>query len=458
MIGGVFGMQQRAHQVDNPIIEGVIWKQLLVFFFPILLGTFFQQLYNTADAVIVGQFVGKEALAAVGGSTGTLLNIIVNLFVGLASGTTVVVAQQYGSGEKKAVSDTVHTAICLAFVGGAILAGIGFLMAKQALVAMGTPHDVIDLAVLYLRTSMLGVIPSFIYNVGAGILRATGDTKRPLFFLITACITNISLDILLVVWFKLGVFGVAFATVISQCLSAFLALLVLKKTNRCYQMQWFKLRFHRNALQKIAIIGLPAGLQSNMFAISNLFIQSAMNSFGTNAVAAWTAFLKADGFFWMISGAYGIAITTFAGQNYGAGRIDRVRKSIRVCAMLEFATTVCFSAFSVFFGAKVLGFFTNDADVVSIGLVIIRYLSPYYVLFVLVEVLSGAIRGCGDSLRPMLITGGGVCLFRILWVLFVLPLRNELTTVLISYSISWVLTSILFVFYYKSEVWLKKGR
>ncbi len=432
----------------------MIWKQLLFFFFPILLGTFFQQLYNTADAVIVGQFVGKQALAAVGGVTGTLINVIVNLFVGIASGTTVVVAQQYGAKNFDGVRRTIHTSIAVAIVGGAGLMALGLIAAKGALLAMGTPADVLDYASVYLRVYMLGIIPSFIYNIGAGILRAVGDTKRPLYFLMAACLLNIVLDLVFVVGLGMGVLGAALATISSQVLSAVLTLMVLTRTTRVYRLIWSDVRFSKNALRAVLIVGIPAGLQSNMYAISNILIQAGINSFGTDTVAAWTAFGKIDGFFWMISGAYGIAITTFAGQNFGAGRIDRVRKSVRVCCGMTVGTAVLLSVLVCTFAAPLLEIFTADAAVVETGLLMIRYMSPYYVTFVLVEILSGAIRGCGEAIRPMFITGSGICLLRIVWMFAVLPFRREITTILISYPVSWVFTSVLFLLYYRYGRWM----
>ena len=310
--------QAHSERAYNPITDGVIWKQLLVFFFPILLGTFFQQLYNTADAVIVGQFVGKQALAAVGGVTGTLINVIVNLFVGVASGTTVVVAQQYGAQNFAGVRRTVHTSLAMALVGGAGLMALGLVFARAALVAMGTPSDVLEHASVYLRVYFIGTIPSFIYNVGAGVLRAVGDTKRPLYFLAAACSLNIVLDLVFVVGMNMGVLGAALGTIMSQLLSAVLTMMALMRTTRVYRVILSEIRFSAHALRAVLAVGIPAGLQSNMYAISNIIIQTGINSFGTDTAAAWTAFGKIDGFFWMISGAYGIAITTFAGQNFGA--------------------------------------------------------------------------------------------------------------------------------------------
>jgi len=439
----------------NQITEGVIWKQLLYFFFPILFGTFFQQLYNTADAVIVGQFVGTQALAAVGGATGSLINFFVNLFVGLASGTTVVIAQAYGAHDAESVGGTVHTSVALALAAGLGLTAVGVAAAPWALSAMGTPADIMDFALTYLRVYMLGTIPSFLYNVGSGILRAVGDTRRPLYFLIIACLVNIALDVVLVAVLGMGVLGAALATIFSQGVSAVLVLVSLTRAETVYRLDWKQVRFHGRLLGDILRVGVPAGLQSNMYAISNILIQTAINGFGTATVAAWTAHGKVDGFFWMILGAYGISITTFAGQNFGAQKYDRIRRSVRVCLALGFGSAVLMSVLYCSLAPYLLGLFTRDAEVVSIGLDMVRQLVPYYFTYVCIEILAGAARGCGCSLAPMLMTCGGVCVLRVAWIFILLPLRPELSTVLVSYPASWVFTSVLFIFYYLQGGWLR---
>ena len=303
---------------QNQITEGGILRPLLAFFFPILLGTFFQQLYNTADAVVVGNYVGTVALAAVGGSTGILIGLFVNLFVGVASGTTVIIAQCYGARDFDGVRKTVHTSVAIAIAGGLIAMVITLLGAEPALRAMGTPSDVIPDATLYLRVYALGMVPSFLYNIGSGILRAVGDTKRPLYFLIIACLTNIVLDVLFVMGFGMGVLGVATATVISQVVSCVLVMLMLMRSTSVFSVHRSEIGFTDYSTRRVLRVGLPAALQSNMFTIANIIIQSSINSFGTDTVAAWTAYGKVDGLFWMIMGALGISVTTFVGQNFGA--------------------------------------------------------------------------------------------------------------------------------------------
>lgn len=303
----------------NSITGGVIWKTLLSFFFPILLGTFFQQLYNTADAVIVGQFVGKQALAAVGGATSTLINLLVGLFVGIASGAAVIISQLYGARDGERTQRAVHTTMAFALAGGLGLMIVGWAISPWALRAMNTPEDVLPHSVTYIRVYFLGIIANFIYNMGSGILRAIGDSRRPLYFLMVCCLLNIALDVLLVVVIPLGVLGVAIGTFLSQVVSAGLVLLSLTRTTQIYHLNLRQIAFDLPMLRRIVVIGIPAGLQSVMYSISNIIIQSSINTFGTDAAAAWTAYGKIDGFFWMIMSAFGVAITTFSGQNFGAG-------------------------------------------------------------------------------------------------------------------------------------------
>lgn len=432
----------------NGITEGEIWKQLLLFFFPILLGTFFQQLYNTADAVIVGRFVGKEALAAVGGTTGTLINLLVGFFVGLSSGATVIISQYYGAGKKESVQKSVHTAAALALAGGVVLMVIGIAIAPAALRAMDTPEDIIEFSLTYIRIYFFGMIANLAYNIGAGILRAIGDSKRPLYFLIVSCFVNIILDILFVAVLKLGVAGVGIATVLSQVVSAVLVLAALMRTNDCYQFQPSQIRFDSKILIRIVQIGLPAGFQSVMYSLSNVMIQSNINSFGTDVIAAWTAYGKIDGVFWMIMGAFGVSITTFVGQNYGAGKLDRVRRGIRVCMAMAAGTAIGMSILLYFFGSYVYLLFTDDAAVLAQGMDILHFLVPTFITYVCIEILSGALRGAGDAIVPMLMTCLGVCVLRIIWLFTAVPKWPGIKTVIFSYPLTWIVTSILFVIYY----------
>jgi len=440
----------------NAITEGVIWKQLLLFFFPIVLGTFFQQLYNTADAIIVGKGVGKAALAAVGGTTGTLINLLVGFFVGLSSGASVIIAQYYGARKGQAVSDAVHTSMALSVISGAALMLLGIGFSEPILRLMGTPEDVLSYAVPYIRIYFVGMIPSLIYNMGSGILRAIGDSRRPMVFLICATMTNIVLDVVLVLGLGLGVFGAGLATVFSQMVSAVLVLLTLRAAPPIYRLKLRQMRLHGAMLSRIVYIGLPAGLQSVMYSLSNIIIQAGVNGFGTDVMAAWTAYGKVDGLFWMTISAFGVAITTFAGQNFGARQYDRLRRSVRVCVNMCVGITVVLSALLILAGRPLLGLFTDDAQVLETGYGIIRLIVPTYITYILIEILSGAMRGTGDSFVPTILTLTGVCLLRMFWVMVIVPAHHDLHTLLLSYPITWVITSAMFLVYYLKGNWLKR--
>ena len=442
--------------MENRITQGVIWKQILLFFFPIWFGTFFQQLYNTADAVIVGNFVGKGALAAVGG-TAVILNLLVGFFVGIASGASVIISQRYGFGDAKGVSKTVHTAVAISIVGGAAIMVIGILTTNWSLKLVNVPEDIFAESRLYLQVCYLGMIPSILYNMGTGILRAVGDSRRPLYFLIAASVTNIALDLLFVVFLKMGVLGVALGTVISQIVAAVLTMLSLTHTSACYRFTWKEIGFDGQVLSQIIRIGLPAGLQSVMYSLSNLVVQSSVNAFGTDVVAAYTAYGKIDSVFWMTMNSFGLAITTFVGQNFGAHKYDRVKKSIWQCVALAFGATALLLAVIMPFGPYLYRFFVPDAEVIDLGMDILYFLGPVWPTYVLVEVLSGGVRGTGDSIIPMVMTCMGVCVLRVVWILGVAtPLWHTLHGVLVCYPISWSLTSILFLIYFLHGGWLRR--
>ncbi len=438
----------RTREGSNGITEGVIWKQILIFFFPLLFGTFFQQLYNTADAVVVGRFVGKEALSAVGGAPSTLISVFVGFFVGISTGATVTISQYYGGRNKEEVSKAVHTAIAMAIVGGAIIMVIGLVGAPAALRMMGTPEELMQDSLTYIRIYFVGMIANLVYNVGSGILRAIGDSKRPLYFLIVSCFVNIVLDLIFVIAFHWDVMGVAVATVISQLCSAVLVCITLMRTKDSYQLRWKELRFHREMLRRIIRIGLPAGFQSLMYSSSNVIIQANMNSFGTDTIAAWTAFGKIDGIFFMVMSSFGISITTFVGQNYGAGKYDRVRKGAKVCLLMAILVAIGLSVILYFTGPYIYWMFTADSMVLEKGMEMLRIMVPTFWTYVFIEIFSGSLRGMGNSFIPMILTSMGICVLRVLWIFTVVPLRPEVSTVIYSYPITWVVTSVLFIIYY----------
>lgn len=438
------------------LLNGPIWKQILAFFFPILLGTFFQQLYNTVDAIVVGNYLGKVALGAVGGSTGTLINLLINFITGLTGGATVVIAQSYGSRDFEGIKKGIKSGMYLGIVLGFILMIVGIISAEYLLSSMDVTSDILPLAVTYMRIYLIGLVPTMIYNVGAGVLRAIGDSKRPLYFLIISCGVNIVLDIALVCFVHMGVEGAAIATVVSQVVSAILVMLVLSHDkNSFYYYELKDFGYDLDLLKKIVVIGLPTGIQSVLYSVSNLFINARVNTFGTDTIAAFTAFGKIDALFWMVSGAYSVALVTMVGQCFGAGKIKRMKKAIWTTILMYCISSALIIFVCYFLGDYLYQMFTSDKDVIAIGMEILRFLCPTWITFCFVEVFSSAIRSCGESIKTMIITALGICGFRILWIIFY-PSKSVIET-LYCYPLSWVLTSAIFLFYYLKGGWLKRA-
>lgn len=436
--------------------QGVIWRQMLLFFLPIMLGTFFQQLYNTVDAMVVGRFVGKEALAAVGGSASTLINLLVGFFVGLSSGATVIISQYYGAHDDQKMSRSVHTAIALSLVGGVIMMVLGIVFARPMLIMLNTPPETLEDSVTYMTIYFVGIIPALIYNVGTGILRAVGDSKRPLLFLIVCCALNIVLDLLFVVGFGMAVAGAAIATILSMFISALLVLWSLTHAQQGYRLFLKKIRLDWALLRQVLAIGMPAGFQSVLYSLSNMLIQSNINGFGTDAAAAWATYGKIDGIYWMILSALGIAATTFVGQNFGAGQIHRVHRSVRAAMVMSLIFAGVMSLTVHFGGRAFYAMFTTDEAVIQTGLKMMACITPFYCTYVAIEILSGAMRGVGESFGPMLLTCMGICALRVGWLLAAVPLNPCVEMVAFSYPITWVITSALFILYYLRGNWLKK--
>ena len=440
---------------QNKILEGGLYKNIMLFFLPIWFGTFFQQLYNTVDAVIVGNFVGKAALAAVGGPTGTIINLLVNFFVGVSSGAGVVIAMYYGSRNVEKTDTAIHTAVAISVAGGLILMAIGIPFSPKFLEWMGTPADILEQATVYIRIYFFGAVFNLIYNIGSGILRAMSDSKKPLYFLIVASVVNIILDIVFVVIFRMGVAGVGLATIIAQFSSAMLVIATLKGLPEDIRLLWNKVKLNKSMCGEIFKIGIPNGIQSIAFSISNITIMSSINAFGTDTVAAWTAFGKIDAMFWMTVGSFGIATTTFVGQNFGAKNFDRVKKSVRACNVLSIVAAVTLTCVMLTCHPFLYRIFTQDAAVIEIGATMVKVMVPLYFTFVFIENFSGAMRGVGHSIAPTILTIMGICVFRVFWILVILPLNNTLITAIISYPISWCLTAIIFTVYYLSGFWFK---
>ena len=440
-------MKQKTQNI-NQITEGIIWRQLLLFFFPIVFGTFFQQLYNTIDTVIVGQFVGKAALASVGGSATQLINLVVGFFTGLSSGASVVIAQFFGAKDERSVKESLHTAYAFSILGSIVISALGIGLAPQLLRWMNTPEELLADSTLYLRIYFAGILFVFIFNVGSSILRAVGDSKNPLYYLIACCFINIFLDLLFVIVFHLGVAGVAYATFLSQAISALLVTHKLMTSHSILTLKIRDIRLHKNVLKSQLWIGLPAGFQSVMYSISNVIIQAALNRFGTDTVAAWSAYGKLDSIFWMVSGAIGISITTFVGQNYGARKYDRVHKSVRICLGIDSIISVILIVFLMLFRVPLFRLFTQDPSVIRIGSDMLALITPCYIFFVFIEVLAGALRGMGDVMIPTLITLLGVCVLRLIWIAVVLQISPTVNAIIYSYPVTWIATAVLFIIYY----------
>ena len=449
-------MTKEEKKLQNAMTEGVIWKQLLLFFFPIVLGTFFQQLYNTADAIIVGKFVGKEALAAVGGTTGTLINLLVGFFVGLSSGASVIISQFFGARRPDDVSRAVHTTMALALASGAALTVLGIWSSRAVLVMMGTPEDVLGHAVTYINIYFLGMIPSLIYNIGSGILRAVGDSRRPLYFLIFSAVMNIVLDLLFVCSFHMGVAGVAYATIISQILSAVLVIIVLMRSQEDYRLIPRELRINGPILSRILRIGLPAAIQTSVISFSNVFVQAYINEFQSSCMAGWTSYNRLDAFAWLPMLCLGMANTTFVGQNLGAGKLDRVKKGVNIGILIAMAGTLIIVVPLMCFSDTMLKLFNSDPEVLRYGRMFVLYMSPFYIPYCATQIYSGALRGAGDSLSPMIVTIASFVVFRQLYLLIGTQFISSPLFVGLSYPAGWIVSTITLFIIYRSGRWEKK--
>ena len=446
-------MQHRS--APQQITEGVIWKQLLFFFFPILLGTLFQQLYNTVDTIVVGRFVGTEALAAVG-STSSLINLINGFFIGLSTGATVILSQFYGANDHQGIDEAIHTGITLSIILGLLITLVGITASPAILRFINTPENCMEDAVLYTTIYFSGAVASMVYNMGAGILRAMGDSKRPMLFLLATCVVNIIADILFVVVLDMGVAGAAIATILSQAASAVLVLWALLRLPEGSRLHFRRLHLNLSLLKRILYVGIPAGLQFITFDLSNLLIQSGINSFGDVTIAAWTAYSKADAITWSISGAFGVSVTTFVGQNFGAQKYHRIRQSVWVCMGMSVALVGALSAAELYFRDFILGIYTTDTDVIAMGAYIMLWIVPFNAVFMPVEVFAGAMRGTGYSVMPTVITCVCVCVFRVLWVLIMVSRWHTVEMLSLAYPLSWILAAAVFYIAYLRGTWLHK--
>ena len=440
------------------LTEGGVWQKLLVFFLPIAAGTIIQQLYNAVDGLIVGRFVGTNALAAVGGSSAQIINVLVGFFVAMTAGSSVIIGQIYGAGRKEDLNRAIGNAVTVMGLFGLVLMALGFAVSPGLLRLLNTPEETMEDAVLYLRIYFLGVPFLMVLNMESGILRAVGDSFHPFLFMIAGCVLNIVLDMVFVIVFGWGVAGVAVATVTAQAVNTGLLTRQLTRRGQEYRLTVRELGVKGVYLANMLRLGIPAGLQSSMYSVSNMVIQVAVNSLGTVVVASWAMSGKTDGFFWAISNAMGAAITGFIAQNYGAGRTDRVRQCVRQGLIMHFVITVVVSAGLMLSAVPVLRLLTPDEAVVETTYTVMSYFVPFYFTWVLVEVLSAVLRGAGDAFFPVLIIGIGICLFRVIWIVTVFAYFGSLLSLCLSYTASWTITSIALVIYYKKGGWMKRRR
>ncbi len=420
------------------MVQGPIVTKIILFSLPLMLTGILQLLYNAADIIVVGQYSGKEALAAVG-STGALINLIVNMFLGLSVGTSVAVARQYGAGDRAAVRDTVHTSMALALLGGLATGLFGLLAARTLLIWMGSPEDVLDAASLYMRIYFAGMPANMVYTFGSAILRAVGDTKRPLYFLTISGLLNVLLNLLFVIRFRMGVAGVALATVLSQVLSAVLVVRYLMQYDSAIRYIPRLTRLHRASLTPIFRIGLPAGLQGSLFSISNVIIQSSINSFGSVIMAGNAASANLEGFIYMAMNSIYQACLTFTSQNVGAKQHKRVRRILWICLGAVGVIGVSLDGLFSLLAPQLISIYNTDPAVIEMGVIRLRIICTSYFFCGMMEVAAGQLRGLGYSILPMITTLAVVCGLRIVWVYTVFAHSHTLQTLVWSYPLSWAL-------------------
>ncbi|MCI8386271.1 MAG: MATE family efflux transporter [Acutalibacter sp.] len=432
--------QKGSYEIN--MTEGALLGKLIQFSIPLALSGILQLLFNAADIVVVGRFAGSHALAAVG-STGALNMLIINLFMGLSIGVNVLCARFYGAGQERDLSETVHTAILVAALSGVVLIGLGISLSRPLLQMMDTPADVIDHSVLYMRIIFAGMPASMLYNFGSAVLRAVGDTQRPLYFLMTAGIINVLLNLFFVIVLHMGVAGVALATILSQTVSAVLVLVCLMRCEGAYRLDVKRLKIYGPKLRDMARIGIPAGIQSSMFSISNVLIQSTVNSFGSVAMAGSTAAGNIEGFLFTTLDAFTQGCQSFVGQNYGAKKLDRVRKIVWMCVVLCTAIGAVLGVTAYLCGKSLLGIYSSDPEVIAYGMQRMAINSALYFTFAPMNIFSGAMRGLGNSLLPMADSILGTCVLRVAWVYTVFALFPSWQMLFISYPASWALTGLL---------------
>ena len=441
---------------DTAMTEGSITRHLITFAVPLLIGNIFQQLYNTVDSIVVGNFVGKEALAAVG-SISPIINTLIGFFMGLAAGAGVVISQYYGARDDENVHKAVHTTMVMTFILCAVFTVVGVLMTPYMLRLMKTPDDVFAGAAQYLSIYFFGVTGLLIYNMGSGILRAVGDSRRPLYFLIFSALTNTVLDLVFVVCFNWGISGVAIATVISQCLSALLVLFVLARTKGAYRIIWSRMRLSGAMLGKIWRVGIPSALQLAITSFSNVFVQSYINGFGSACMAGWSSYIKIDQFALLPMQSMALSATTFVGQNLGANDVKRAKAGTKTAIGLSLIITAVLVAPLIIFAPQMIAMFNTDPEVLKYGALFIRMISPFYLLCVVNQIYAGSLRGAGDAKAPMIIMLLSFVAFRQIYLYTISRLFDSVIPVALGYPAGWLLASITIFIYYRLGHWEKKS-
>lgn len=429
---------KRSYEID--MCNGPLLGKMLTFALPLILSGVLQLLFNAADIVVVGRYSGSEALAAVG-STGALINLIINVFMGLSIGTNVLVAKYYGARDAESLSHIVHTSILLSLICGTVLVFVGIILAEPLLLLMGTPADVIKQAALYMRIYFAGMPIIMLYNFGSAVLRAVGDTKRPLYFLVIAGVVNVVLNLIFVIVFDMGVAGVALATVIAQVISAGLVVLCLMGSDTIYKLEIKKLKIDKRIFFEIVKIGLPAGIQGAVFSLSNVLIQSSVNSFGSIAMAGNTSAANIEGFIYISMNAIYQTSLSFTSQNMGAQQYKRISSILWRCIAVVSVIGLILGTLGVVFSHQLLGIYSTDPEVISYGITRMKVISTTYFICGIMDVACGSMRGLGYSMMPTIVSLTGACAFRVLWILTVFRWHRSLTTLYLSYPVSWILTA-----------------
>lgn len=437
---GATELSKNKYEID--MCNGTIMDKLVSFAIPLMVSGILQLMFNAVDIIVVGRFSGSQALAAVG-STTALINVFTNLFIGVSLGANVLAARFYAAGKTKEMSETVHTSVTLALISGVAMAAVGLVFSRLALEVMGTPADVIDQSTLYMRIYFLGMPFFMLYNYGAAILRAVGDTKRPLMFLVVAGVTNAVLNMILVIVFHLGVAGVAIATIISQLISCILVLRCLYMTDSSYQLRFSRLCMKKFYLVQIFQVGIPAGVQSTVINISNALLQSSVNSFGSTAMAGYTAANNILGFLYASVNAVTQACMSFTSQNYGVGKYKRMDRVLLDCGILSFVIALVLGCGSYMLGGEILKIYTEDPEVIRCGVEILSITTVPYFLCGIMDLFPGALRGMGHSGVPMILSIIGTVGTRIVWIFWIFPQHRSLYTLFISYPASWFITIVL---------------